>query len=881
MKSSWSKKPLLLICALALAFALIGVQTFAAHAAVMCYVNWEAVGLGDGSSWENAYPDLQMALSDPLCGEIWVAAGTYTSTDTTARSWSFTVEESVALYGGFDGTEAARDDRNAALNVTILSGEIGDPGDVTDNSFHVVKTVGNATLDGFTITAGYAGGASPNNVGAGLYSTCTNTPEVQTLTLTNMIISGNIADHMYESGGYYYHDGSGGGAYIQSCSAIMTHVAFSDNSSVSSGGGLVHYLSAPTATMEDVTFNNNSTGGAWTGGGGAYLYSAGGIFTLTDVTFNGNSATGSGGGLLSDGASWALQLDNVIFHENSAGYSGGGMAGRGNLSHVIFDSNNSSGDGGGATLNSSTLADVTFNNNSAATVGGGLSGGGGNLSNIIFTANSAQDGGGMNVYNSGGSVTNAVFDGNTASRNGGGIHIYGWYIVTKVTFINNSAGDNGGGVYNTSLPNSASFANSTFVGNHATNGGGMYNYVSIPTLTNVTFSENTATSYGGGMANFDDTSGNPSNPTIKNSIFWGNTTDQVYNDEASLAYITYSVVQDWYTGIGNKFGDPKLGVLGDHGGFAPVIPILAGSSAMNAGQNSTCATDDQLGTSRPIGIACDMGAYEFGYLISGNTVTGGATIWYTDGKVKTVTADADGNFSLGVSYNWTGSLTPSKPGFIFLPASISYASSPVTSDIDKQNFTIADAYNISGSLGADGAGAVLNYTDGTPKTTYADSSGNYSLAVSYGWSGTVIPSKTGYTFQPPSRDYENMSADQTIDQDYKAITNTYTISGNAGVPEATITYTGGSKIADLNGDYSFQVSYGWSGTVTPSEPNYTFLPLKIIYLNVSTDKKYQDFKAEPKTYFISGNAGVGEATITYTGGVVTAGSGGSYSIECD
>ena len=60
----------------------------------------------------------------------------------------------------------------------------------------------------------------------------------------------------------------------------------------------------------------------------------------------------------------------------------------------------------------------------------------------------------------------------------------------------------------------------------------------------------------------------------------------------------------------------------------------------------------------------------------------------------------------------------------------------------------------------------------------------------------------------------------------------YTISGNVGVANATITYTGGSTIADANGKYSFTVSESWFGTVIPSKAGYTFEPATRSYANV-------------------------------------------------
>ena len=588
------------------------------------------------------------------------------------------------------------------------------------------------------------------------------------------------------------------------------------------------------------------------------------------MTFQGNSAVVGGG--ISAYYNSSLQLSNVTFQSNSVTGTGGGMFmalyyQNSTLSHVNFDSNTSSGDSGGASLSSSTLTDVTFNNNSAVTIGGGLSGNSNTLSNVSFTANSAANGGGMYTWG-GSSLTNVVFDGNTAASNGGGMYV-GSYAsgITKTTFMNNSAGENGGGVYNTIRNNSYPFANSTFVSNHAAYGGGMYNYFSNPALNNVTFSANTATFSGGGMANFADASGNPSNPTVKNSIFWGNTTDQIYNDDVSQAAVTYSVVQDSYVGSGNKTGNPLLGTLGKNGGFTSTIPILAGSSAISTGQNSTCATDDQRGAMRPVGSTCDMGAFESGYFISGNTGTGDAVITYTDGYTKTVTADADGNFWFVVSYGWTGSITPSKASFIFQPASISYASAPVTDHLVGQNFTAITAFNISGSLGTSGAGATLSYTDGTLKTVIAGSDGAYSLAVSNNWSGTVTPSKAGYSFSPVNRAYTSVKADK-VSQYYNVLV-AYIISGNAGVADAVLSYTDGTPkmaTADGSGLYSFTVSNNWSGTVTPSKAGYTFSPVDKSYSNIAADQSAQNYTATAITYIISGNAGIGGATLSYTDG---------------
>ena len=108
---------------------------------------------GCGSSWSNAC-ELQTALASASAGdEIWVAAGTYYPG--TNREDTFQLISGVALYGGFAGTETAREQRDWGTNLTVLSGDIGVPDDSSDNSYSVVTGSGvdtSAILDGFTIT---------------------------------------------------------------------------------------------------------------------------------------------------------------------------------------------------------------------------------------------------------------------------------------------------------------------------------------------------------------------------------------------------------------------------------------------------------------------------------------------------------------------------------------------------------------------------------------------------------------------------------------------------------------------------------------------------------------------------------------------------------
>jgi hypothetical protein len=114
---------------------------------------------GNGSSWSQAFGDLQQALQVAKPGtKIWVAAGVYTPSQTGNRNASFVINEGITLLGGFAGNETSEQNRNWESSPTVLSGNIGDTNSAEDNSFNVVYTrnVSQVTVDGFFICYGNA-----------------------------------------------------------------------------------------------------------------------------------------------------------------------------------------------------------------------------------------------------------------------------------------------------------------------------------------------------------------------------------------------------------------------------------------------------------------------------------------------------------------------------------------------------------------------------------------------------------------------------------------------------------------------------------------------------------------------------------------------------
>ncbi len=210
---------------------------------------------GDGSSWSNAFGDLQQALKVASYGDqIWVTVGKYLPTRTSDRTVSFQIPDGVALYGGFQGFENDVDERNWRINTTILSGEIGS-NSLDDNSYTVVYTKGvsSATIiDGFVITSGFAnymGSKSDvKRCGAGWYNDGSfgeSNPTIRNCTFTknyardgaalyNFALNGAtnptiqncyfIANRADLDGGAIYNDGNKG-----TCNPHIENCAFEKN----------------------------------------------------------------------------------------------------------------------------------------------------------------------------------------------------------------------------------------------------------------------------------------------------------------------------------------------------------------------------------------------------------------------------------------------------------------------------------------------------------------------------------------------------------------------------------------------------------------------------------------------------------------------------
>ena len=284
-------------------------------------------------------------------------------------------------------------------------------------------------------------------------------------------------------------------------------------------------------------------------------------------------------------------------------------------------------------------------------------------------------------------------------------------------------------------------------------------------------------------------------------------------------------------------------------------------------------------------------------LISGNAGVGGATLTYTGTTSGSTVADAGGNYSFAIATGWNGTVHPTKPGYTF---SADKVYTNVQTDQTGQNYTATPIPNsISGTITITGgttplAGVTLSYTDGTLHSTTTDSLGNYAFTVTSGWTGTVTPDKTGYTFNPINRIYSTGVTTSQTAQNYTATSVTYTISGlvtladgTTGLNGVTLNALDGATTATATtngtGAYTLTVPQFFAGTVTPSLPGYTFAPISVTYPAVSSNQTAQNYIATPVPNTISGNAGKAAVSLSYTVGstpmIATADSAGYYAFS--
>jgi hypothetical protein len=290
------------------------------------YVNASVSGgKGDGSSWANAYSSLSDALAlahnyDEI-KTIKVAKGTYKPTkkpfkngveiyDGGDRDYTFHIPNGTIIEGGYDAGSNTRDIKH---NLTILSGDIGIPNDISDNCYHVVLISNipsnTTTVDGFSVAGGNANGDGyirlvenetsfdvTRSNGAGVYI-------VSDPTGTNILTNNRIENNFSKS--------SGGGIYGYRGTSILTNNIICRNT-IEQGGGAGFFVQSGTSTLTNNLIAKNRVRNGTSGGG---ITCREGTYILTNNTIAENSSNAYGGGILIEFST--VTLTNNIFAENN------------------------------------------------------------------------------------------------------------------------------------------------------------------------------------------------------------------------------------------------------------------------------------------------------------------------------------------------------------------------------------------------------------------------------------------------------------------------------------------------------------------------------------------------------------------------------------
>ena len=259
----------------------------------MSFVPADAAILHVGANWPGTpYADIQSAVdaaTDNNGDEIWVEQGTYTLAATIV------IDKSLAIYGGFDGAETQRDERDWSNQVTIVDGN--DVLQPLAGCFHVAgASNATVTIDGLIVTRGYAdrGGGIRNGYAA------SNT--FGDLTVANCLFTHNRgATHA-------------GGIFNDWGELTVADSIFSGNAAGNKGGAILNY--GHDMTLAGCTFASNSAnnGGAVSYPNSAGSPSASNLNVFTDCVFSNNAAGSDGGAMLIDGHTVAARcvfVDNV------------------------------------------------------------------------------------------------------------------------------------------------------------------------------------------------------------------------------------------------------------------------------------------------------------------------------------------------------------------------------------------------------------------------------------------------------------------------------------------------------------------------------------------------------------------------------------------
>lgn len=516
-------------------------------------VDGNVTASGNGRGWANAYKTIQEAINNADAGdEIWVAG-----------DWNIgatiTVNESVLLYGGFNGTESRKEQRNTKGEISgeatpafdiqaqgIIIDGFNFQKNVQGNSIAITDTNGQYSVQvqncGFTGNKASAIFLLVAN-GSITINMCTftgNTNKAITasngkLTISNSnftlnysntsggVIQCNNAAALIErcdfgaldsngepdpaKGNYVTGTSTHGGAiycYNSTLTLKTCHFYYNTINATNGSGGAIYSINGSTLTLTDTSFAKNT---AVNSGGAVYVSGSGTALTMTGGSITGNQAsnTGASGGSIQSESSSTVNLNRTVFTGNTATADGGAICSTGSTLNIYYCNFISSSvtTGNGGAINISDTSTAVIENSSFGT----------NDTDMSVNANSARSGGAIYSNNSTLTLLNDKFYGNKAADASGGAV---FYIANNLVltanggdFIGNTATSSGGALHLQDDGGSSRYniTGATFNGNTTNGTGGAINmYQGECSISQSEFINNSSAVTGGAI-NIEESAG--------------------------------------------------------------------------------------------------------------------------------------------------------------------------------------------------------------------------------------------------------------------------------------------------------------------------------------------------------------------------------------
>jgi len=360
-----------------------------------------------------------------------------------------------------------------------------------------------------------------------------------------------------------------------------------------------------------------------------------------------------------------------------------------------------------------------------------------------------------------------------------------------------------------------------------------------------------------------------------------------------IGYIDYWWIKVYYQSSGGYCG-AEGGCNDDIDGMLNIDSVIVGDIS-NTGTGcqggysdyTYLSTEMTIGQDYPITVTnsnpfTDFGTTKCGVWVDWNqdldfddtgedfTLTGNAETTTFTGTITVPGGASLGDTTMRVRMMWTETgETPQPCGTRSYGEVEDYTVTVVPAGV-----TISGHIETGGSSGIEGV--LVSASTGETDTTSA--SGYYELELDYDWSGSITPTKTGWTFSPTERNYSNVTSDIT-NADFTGtplpapvVSGYIKTEGDDGIEGVEVTGTNGMGSTFTDGDGYYELTAPgnpWSGTITPIKQHWGFIPAYIDYVNLGSDATNQNYTG---TY-------TADPTPTISGYVKTADGYGIGNVE--